>query len=157
MKEVSFFLLPLFLFLPWSNFHDVQFAQFELSQTKQSLVIKITVEENALFTVWKDFNRMDSFEQHAQINDYVQRTTHWGINNEPLVVCDYTFLQKEGHFLIEGHIENGYKGVESLSFINEFLVDEVLNHVNIIHFRLNEQLRSFKMDKNRQKISLVYD
>jgi len=68
-----------------------------------------------------------------------------------------SFLQKEGHFLIEGHIENGYKGVESLSFINEFLVDEVLNHVNIIHFRLNEQLRSFKMDKNRQKISLVYD
>lgn len=157
MKGVSFFLLPLFYFLSWNNYHDVQFAQFELSQTKQSLVIKITVEEKAIFTVWNDFNRMDSFEQLAQINDYLQRTTQWVINDEPLVFCDYTFLLKEGHFLIEGHIENGRKEVNSLFFINEFLIDEILNHMNIIHFRLNEQLRSFKMDKNRQKISLVYD
>lgn len=157
MRGVSFFLLPLFFFLLWNNFHDVQFAQFELSQTKQSLVIKIIVDEKAIFTVWKDFSRIDSFEQLAQINDYLQRKTQWVINDEPQVVCDYTFLLKEGHFLIEGHIENGPKEVDSLSFINEFLIDEIINHVNIIHFRLNEQLRSFKMDKNRQKISLVYD
>ena len=73
------------------------------------------------------------------------------------MVCNYTFLQKEGHFLIQAHIKNASKEVESLSLINTFLVDEIMNHVNIIHFRINEQLRSFKMDKNRQKISLVFD
>jgi len=115
MKGGSFFLLLFFYFLPWNNYHDVQFAQFELSQTDQSFALKITVEEKALFTLSKDFARMDSFEQLAEINDYLQRTTQWVINDEPLVVCDYTF------------------------------------------FNLNEQLRSFKMDKSRQKISLVFD
>jgi hypothetical protein len=157
MKGGSFFLLLFFYFLPWNNYHDVQFAQFELSQTDQSFALKITVEEKALFTLSKDFARMDSFEQLAEINDYLQLTTQWVINDEPLVVCDYTFLLKEGHFLIEGHSENAHKEVESLSFINEFLIDEIPNHMNIIHFNLNEQLRSFKMDKSRQKISLVFD
>ena len=157
MNRVSFFLLPFFYFHSWNNYHDVQFAQFELSQTNQSLTLRIRVEEKTLLTIWKDFVPMESYEQVAKINDYIQLTTQWFINDERLKVCDYTFLQKEGHFLIQAHIKNASKEVESLSLINTFLVDEIMNHVNIIHFRINEQLRSFKMDKNRQKISLVFD
>ena len=157
MKVVTFFLLSLFFFLPWNNFHDVQVAQFELSQNKQSLVLKIEVESKDIFRALTDLEDLPLYQQNAEINDYLQRTTQWFINDEPLAICNYTFLVVDGHFLIESRVKNTYSTIKHVFFVNEFLLDEIPDHMNIIHFRLKEQLRSFKMDKSRQKISLVYD
>jgi hypothetical protein len=146
-----------FSFLFWTTSHDVQLSQFDLSQSGTALVLNIKVEQIDLFRSLKDFESMTSTQKKAEINDYLQHKTSWSINSTSFSICDYTYTIKAGHFFIQGYLENVPKKIKQIRFVNEFLTEEIAGHLNIIHFNLGPQLRSFKMDENRQEITVAFN
>jgi hypothetical protein len=137
--------------------HDVQFTQFEISQNNREIIVTINVEKIDLFNSLRNFEIMTSAQRKTEINDYLQRKTFWKINKTPFSVCDYSFIQKKNHFIIKGYIENIPEEIKHIYFMNAFLNEEIFGQLNIIHFNLNHQLRSFKMNANRQEITLEYN
>ena len=137
--------------------HDVQMSQFELFRAQGEIVLTINVEQADLFRSWKGFQTMSLKEQKAEVNDYLQHKTSWTINETSFSICDYSLVQDEGHFLIQGYFENVPLKIEQIYFSNEFLMEEIYGHLNIVHFKLNQQLRSFRMDKSRQKITVKFN
>ena len=137
--------------------HDVQMSQFELSRSGIDLVLTINVEKANFFRSLKNFQTMILKEQKAEVNDYLQRKTLWIINESSHYICNYSLVQDKDHFLIQGYFENMPQKIDQIYFKNEFLTEEIYGHLNIVHFRLNQQLRSFKMDKSREKITVEFN
>ena len=137
--------------------HDVQMSQFELSRSGIDLVLTINVEKANFFRSLKNFQTMILKEQKAEVNDYLQRKTLWIINESSHYICNYSLVQDKSHFLIQGYFENVPQKIDQIYFKNEFLTEEIYGHLNIVHFRLNQQLRSFKMDKSRKKITVKFN
>ena len=137
--------------------HDVQMSQFELSRSGIDLVLTINVEKANFFHSLKNFQTMILKEQKAEVNDYLQRKTLWIINESSHYICNYSLVQDKSHFLIQGYFENVPQKIDQIYFKNEFLTEEIYGHLNIVHFRLNQQLRSFKMDKSRKKITVKFN
>jgi hypothetical protein len=132
-------------------------SQFELSRSGIDLVLTINVEKANFFRSLKNFQTMILKEQKAEVNDYLQRKTLWIINESSHYICNYSLVQDKGHFLIQGYFENMPQKIDQIYFKNEFLTEEIYGHLNIVHFRLNQQLRSFKMDKSREKITVEFN
>lgn len=135
----------------WTN-HEVQLTAFELTQEKQQLRLTISIEQTDLFTYWDNFESMSTAQQKAQLNDYLQQTTQWWINDSSFSICDYHFQRKEGHLLLTGYFSTPPATIQHIRLKNQFLVDRLNDHLNIIHFKFNNRLRSFRMDQQRQQL-----
>ena len=149
-------LLLLFALLSGKTNHDVQMTQFELSQQKGTLALTIKVEKMDFFRSWKGFEFLAMNQQKAIINDYLQHNTFWSFNGLPFSLCTYEIQEDNEHFFIRANFENAPLKIVQVRFRNRFLIEEIKGHLNIIHINLNEQRRSFKMDKKRQVITLEY-
>lgn len=136
--------------------HEVELSQFELYRNQDELALRIDVEQTDFINLWKGFKDLSFDEKTAKINDYLQRKTAWKFNSISFSICNYTFIEKERHFIIMGVFDEAPKKIKKVHLTNEFLIDEIYNHMNIIHFNLNKRFRSFKMDKDRQEIKVTF-
>ena len=71
-------------------------------------------------------------------------------------ICDYTYFNRGEHQIIKGYSEFEAQQINRIDLMNVFLVEELKNHLNIVHINLNQKLRSFKMNKNRTTIKAEY-
>jgi len=147
----------LLCFLALNTIHEVEMTSFELSKVDSALVVTIKVNRADIRRAWKDFERNDSAHQKAILDDYLQVKTQWKLNQRNVSICNYVYFDRGEHLIIKGYSTLEIQKIDRIDFINTFLVEELSNHLNIVHLDLNQRLRSFKMNKNRTVIKAEYD
>lgn len=148
------YLLTLFLFS--LNSHEVQLARFELTQKNGQLKLEIFVEKEDMNASQNDFNKLPLNKKKAFLNDYIASHTEWYFNQKPYTICNYNYTSDSHHLTLIGYFREAPENVQSIQINNRLLIQEIPGHLNIIHVKLNEKLRSFRMDKQRQKITINY-
>ena len=148
------FLLTLSL-LPL-NSHEVQLARFELTQVNGQLKLEIFVEKEDMNAFQYDFTKFQLNEKIAFVNDYIATHTEWYFNQQLYIICNYNYTSDSHHLSLVGHFNEAPENIKSIQVNNRLLIQEIPGHLNIIHVKLNEKLRSFRMDKQRQKITINY-
>lgn len=147
-------LLTLFLFL--LNSHEVQLARFELTQNDGQLKLEIFIEKDDINACQNDFNKLPLNEKKAFLNDYITSHTEWYFNQNPYTICNYNYTSDSHHLTLIGYFSEAPENIQSIQVNNRLLIQEIPGHLNIIHVKLDEKLRSFRMDKQRQKITINY-
>ena len=147
----------LLFFLSLNTIHEVEMTSFTLSKVDRELQVTIKVNRADIHRAWKDFDRYDAAHQKAILDDYLQVKTQWKVNQRSLILCDYTYIDRGEHVIIKGYSEFKAQQINRIDLMNVFLVEELKNHLNIVHINLNKRLRSFKMKNNRTKIQAVYN
>lgn len=148
------YLLTLFLFS--LNSHEVQLARFELTQNDGQLKLEIFIEKDDINACQNDFNKLPLNEKKAFLNDYITSHTEWYFNQKPYTICNYNYTSDSHHLTLIGYFREAPENVQSIQVNNRLLIQEIPGHLNIIHVKLDEKLRSFRMDKQRQKITINY-
>lgn len=139
------------------NSHEVQLARFELSQSEGGqLALEVFVEKHDLYSSWSNFELLDINTKKAVLNDYLATHTQWWFNQKEYTICSYILSMDTNHFTLRGSFENPPPSIHSIELHNQFLLQEIPDHLNIIHVKLHQKLRSFRMDKKRQNITLEY-
>ena len=146
----------LFLFLFPFNSHEVQLARFELTQKNGQLKLEIFVEKEDMNACQNDFNELPLNEKTAFLNDYIASHTEWYFNQKPYTICNYNYTSDSHHLTLVGYFSEAPENIQSIQVNNRLLIQEIPDHLNIIHVKLDEKLRSFRMDKQRQKITINY-
>lgn len=154
---VLFSILYLFtLFIFPLNSHEVQLARFELTQKNGHLKLEIFVEIKDLNACKNNFSELHLNEKTAFLNDYIANQTEWYFNNQRKTICAYTYTSDLNHLKLVGYFNQVPKNIQSIQVNNRLLIQEIPDHLNIVHINLYEKLRSFRMDKQRQKITINY-
>lgn len=148
------FLLTLFLFP--LNSHEVQLARFELTQANGQLKLDIFVEKEDMNALKNNFTKLQLNEKMAFVNDYIASHTEWYFNQQLYIICNYNYTSDSRHLRLAGHFNEAPENIKRIQVNNRFLIQEIPGHLNIIHLKLDEKLRSFRMDKQRQKITINY-
>ena len=146
----------LFLFLFPFNSHEVQLARFELTQNDGQLKLEIFIEKDDMNACQNDFNKLPIDEKKAFLNDYIASNTEWYFNQKPNTICNYNYTSDSHHLTLVGYFSEAPENIQSIQVNNRLLIQEIPGHLNIIHVKLDEKLRSFRMDKQRQKITINY-
>ena len=148
------YLLTLFVFPPES--HEVQLARFELAPMEGHLRLEIFVEKEDLNACWANFGELFTDEKKAVLSDYIATHTAWFLNDKPYDICSYNLSSDVNHLMLYGYFNTPPDNIQNIQLNNRFLIQEIPNHINIIHLKLHQRLRSFRMDNKRQKITIEY-
>ena len=144
-------------FLALNTIHKVEMTSFELSKVDNALIVTIKVNRADIRKAWKGFESKDSAHQKAILDDYLQVKTQWKLNQCNMSMCNYVYFDRGEHLIIKSYSTFKIQEIDRIDFINTFFVEELSNHLNIVHLDLNQRLRSFKMNKNRTVIKAEYD
>lgn len=138
------------------NSHEVQLARFELSLIEDHLKLEIFVEKEDLNFSFNRFELLEANEKEAVLNDYIATYINWYINDQQYDICSFDYSADLYHLRLEGYFGPFKKDIQRIQISNRFLIEEIPEHLNIIHVNLNQKLRSFRMDTERQYISIEY-
>ena len=152
------FTIPYLLYLSLFplNSHEVQLARFELTQKKGQLKLEIFVDKEDMNACQNDFNKLYLNEKKAFLNDYIASHTEWYFNQKLYTICNYNYTSDSHHLTLVGYFSEAPENIQSIQVNNRLLIQEIPGHLNIIHVKFGEKLRSFRMDKQRRKISINY-
>ena len=139
--------------LNYDTVHDSVKATFNL--IKKGHVIMLEIDFST-----ENFLKVNHSEGHAiskdVFADYLNNTTSWEIDGVKITPRVLSIKSNGHHTKIVCFLSKASKSdIQSINITNQFLMD-VESHINVIKVDVNKTFRDFKMDKNRQELSITF-
>ncbi|MDB2462596.1 hypothetical protein N9W61_00615 [Algibacter sp.] len=134
--------------------HDSVKATFNVIVKGHVLMLEIDFDT-------ENFNTINNLESNtiskAVFLEYLNATTSWEIDGVTLLP-EVLSIKPYGdhHAKVVCFLSKApKKDIKSIKIKNLFLID-IHNHINVIKIDIHEKFRDFKMDKDRQALSISY-
>jgi len=152
-------LLLILLLQPCNFVHDIAMAVFNIELNDKLLTLNIKLDKEdleGLLSVDTE-NEIDLTHEVSLVQEYVDKNFYL-LTNDLKVNFRVESISKNDYFYHVKMISiNQFEEViSSFQLKNTCLVETVNGHSNIINFKLNEQSRSFRMHKGRQRIEVQF-
>lgn len=152
---MKFLVLSFLVFFNLNNdiTHDSVKATFNVIEKGHVLMLEI------------DFNTQNFLKVHHPesntiskdvFTEYLNSTTSWEIDGVKLVPNVLSVKPNGHHTKIICFLSKAPQStIKTIKIKNKFLID-IASHINIIEIDVNKKFRDFRMDKDKQELSIEY-
>jgi|GEM_PF-1263000 len=139
--------------------HDIAIGNFEVSQEggKLKLLAKLDKEDLETLASYqsKEVSKMQTNIDFVQV--YLDKHFRLGINGQMVQFNVEKLSDDREYYTIELVSEGTFdQRISEVTLQNTCLLDYVEKQSNIVHFSINEKTRSFRLHKERTKITVNY-
>lgn len=149
--KLKIFLL-LLITLNSNPVHDLQMTVFSFVKKDSMITLSVTFDKDDVLNLIannEEFN-LDQTSKYLLDNLSTQINNKW----MKWEFCNY--IIKEETIIIESNSIYLPDKIESFKMKNTNFISEIEKQINLIHIHINDTKRSFRMDKDRQRIEAFY-
>lgn len=137
--------------------HDSKIALFDLFKENNSLELSMRLDLDDLAIALAISPDFEPCEYAPQISDYILDRLKIKINDKAIDICISEQTKDEHYLEIKASLGITEYGIKQIDVWNTCLIDNIEDHSNIVHARIREKTRSFRMNKDRTSISIIYN
>lgn len=152
MNKLTVLLLVLSPFVVQAH----QLATCKIFEWDKELRMEISMGEHHIIeAIEKQFPFLQDNASQEEIDDCIVEYIHENLDvdfNQKETDFNYQAISSHrGYLIVEGNFDIRPEEIKSAIVKNSLLIKEVDYHSNIVEFNLKNQLRSFRLHKNRQQ------
>ena len=138
-----------------AEFHDFKFGKFELRPESNSITLFIRLDRlntlNAIKSNCYDYNKLDQC-----FTDYIKGHFALAFNGEDVDIEHREYIFNDDFIELYFDIAVRPTGVNKIDIYNDVFLELDEEQENIVFIMLHDKRRSFRMNKNRIRTSVVY-
>jgi hypothetical protein len=156
------YLLLLIITVNSAYAHDIHSALFQLSAADNVCFIDIRLDridlENAIDKECGiSIQTLSTESKNTLIKQYILDRFWMNFDNKSVTYRLGSFTLDQDYISIRGVIDDfDMSNPKKIDVFNTCLIDKVKKHNNLIHVNLNDQVRSFRLNKNRTQTTIAY-
>ncbi|MEQ6167212.1 MULTISPECIES: DUF6702 family protein [unclassified Ekhidna] len=156
MKSVFSILLWLLLHFGYS--HDIKMAIFEIYAGKSGLEMMVSLDrEDFLSTLSQEFgSEITSENLEAHAFEYLQCKIAIQVNGECTSFTINKIKLSDFNIHLQGSLNISVSEVTEIRMTNTCMVDLIPDQDNIMKLKLNDRIRSFRLNSNRTSTTAIY-
>ena len=157
MKKIFIlFLIPLVNF---AFGHDIRMAIFEISENTTGLTIDISLDRaDFLACLEKEFLSEFSEENMKELSwTYLRRKLKIEIDEIEIAYDNEELTMNRNIIHLSANLKFNNHSIKQVKLTNTCFVDIIEGHDNIMKLKLNDRLRSFRLNKKRTSTIASYE